>query len=63
MKKGLKYIQFIDALPHVQSDFIVFKMSSAQFTNYFSTCIIFGVFKSTLTLINLLQSHFLPNIV
>lgn len=45
MKKGLKYIQFIDVLPHVQSDFIMFKMSSTQFTNYFS--IICGVFKST----------------
>lgn len=45
MKKGLKYIQFVDVLPRVQRDFIIFKMSSAQFTNYFS--IICGEFKST----------------
>lgn len=45
MKKGLKYIQFVDVLPRVQRDFIIFEMSSAQFTNYFS--IICGVFKST----------------
>lgn len=49
MKKGLKYIQFVDVLPRVQRDFIIFKMSSAQFTN--------------LRLINLLQSNFLRNIV
>lgn len=60
MKKGLKYIQFIDVLRHVQKDFIIFKMSSAQFTNYF---IVLSVVNSNLRLINLLQSHFLRNIV
>lgn len=60
MKKGLKYIQFVDVLPRVQRDFIIFKMSSAQFTNYF---IVLSVVNSNLRLINLLQSHFLRNIV
>lgn len=60
MKKGLKYIQFVDVLPRVQRDFIIFKMSSAQFTNYF---IVLSVVNSNLCLINLLQSHFLRNIV
>lgn len=36
MNKGLKFIQSVDILPHVQSDFIIFKMSVAQVTNYFS---------------------------
>lgn len=42
MKKGLKFIWYVDVLPHVQSDFIMFKMSTAQFTNYF--CLFCGVY-------------------
>lgn len=35
MNKGLKFIESVYVLPHVQSDFIIFKMNVEQFTNYF----------------------------
>lgn len=34
MNKSLKFIESVNVLPHVQSDFIIFKMSVSQFTNY-----------------------------
>lgn len=36
MKKSSKFIQIVDVLLYVQSDFIIFQMSIAQFTNYSS---------------------------
>lgn len=34
MNKSLKFIESVNLLPHVQSDFNICKMSVAQFTNY-----------------------------
>lgn len=36
MNNGLKFIESVYVFPHVQSDFIIFKMNVEQFTNYLS---------------------------
>lgn len=45
MKKSSKFIQIVDVLLYVQSDFIIFQMSIAQFINYFSLiCVLYSIF-------------------
>lgn len=48
MKKSSKFIQIVDVLLYVQSDFIIFQMSIAQLTNSFISNLISFISNSLL---------------